>query len=163
MIKRTGILFLSACVVAPNCWAPIMQAPPKGHPMLHDATQGELAHNQEQQRTQGEVGFVPQKSSDTPEVPAEVSDHQAGANLVSAQNESEQSDAERAKKNLQQAETTIEKDEGHSSNWLWGAIFGVFGFGTVMGFRSWAAKNIPVPTNPKAPKPEEAGTKRQVW
>lgn len=151
--------------LACNLWAPIEQAPPKGHTMLHEASQAELAQKQELQRTQHEVGFVPQTTADNNGiVTAEVTDHQAGTNLVSAQNQADQADAERAKKVLVGAEKVLEKQQPSSSSWLWPVLFGVFGFGTVMGFRSWAAKNIPTGPPSMNPAKEEASqTKRQAW
>lgn len=154
-----------AAAVAPHSWAPIEQAPPKGHPLLREATQGDLAHQQTLQRTQCEVGFVPLKSNESPEVPAEVSDHSAGSNLVSAQNQTERQDSERAKKVLQNAEVQIENQQSSgTTNWLWGLIFGVFGFGSIMGLRTWAAKNIPMmPTSAKPASEDPTKPKKQTW
>ena len=155
MTKKASIIVLGICVLAPNCWAPIEQAPPKNHPLLQEAGQGQLAHEQQLQRTQGEVGYVPQKAVEGTEVTAEAGDHQAGSNLVTAQRQANQADAERAKKVLQGAEQNLQQPEGQGTNWTWGILFGIFGFGSVIGFRTWAAKNIPVPGGPKTKEPDE--------
>lgn len=162
-VRSIFLLTLTAGLIVPNCWAPIEKAPPRDHPLLRSATGAELEHQQSLQRTQGEVGYVPRRDTNAPDAAAEVSDHTAGTNLVAATNAADSAESERAKKVLVQADKAIQQEEGKSSGWLWGLVFGAFGFGSIMGLRTWAAKNIPTgPANMK-PATEEFPARKNVW
>lgn len=148
---RKLILSLIAVSLAGFCFAPIElgQKPSNGY-KPPAATEQDLQRQQQNQKTMGQVGSVPEHDGGTAEVGPATSDGTGSTVLGQAQKNQSASTSEdpQAKQVLAAANDELaRKQSGVAPTLFVGGIFLCLGFAVVFGIRQWATKNMPdVPT-----------------